>query len=268
MTGALLTRSVDPAERFEFGRNWQRYLQALDDARIEAAERSLVEFLGRPSLESCHFFDIGSGSGLFSLAARRLGARVTSLDYDPDSVACTAALRSRYYPDDPGWTVRQGSVLDRLLVDSLGPADIVYSWGVLHHTGAMWQAMANAMAAVDSGGSAFLAIYNDQGWISRYWALVKRLYNRAPVARAFLLALHAPIHVGLRWVWQRLRGRRPERGMALWHDLVDWVGGWPFEVASPDTVTAFARDRGFELVRLRTVGRRHGCNEFLFRRKT
>lgn len=267
MTANAPARTVDPAERFGFGRNWQRFLASVDDARIAAAERSLAEFLGVARLDGQRFLDIGSGSGLFSLAARRLGAHVDSVDFDPESVACARHLRQTHFPNDPDWTVQQGSVLDRELMSRLGPADIVYSWGVLHHTGALWEAFGNALAAAAPGGLVFVALYNDQGWISRYWTVVKRLYNRSAVARALLLALHAPVYVGLRWLWQRLRGRKPERGMNLWHDLVDWLGGWPFEVATPAAVTAFAAACGFDSVRTRTVGRRHGCNEFLFRRR-
>ncbi len=45
------------------------------------------------------FLDVGSGSGLFSLAAMRLGAdRVHSFDYDPQSVGCTKELKRRFPP--------------------------------------------------------------------------------------------------------------------------------------------------------------------------
>src|SRR5439155_2047567 len=133
------------------------------DARIAAAERSLEEMLGRGSLAHKRFLDIGSGSGLFSLAARRLGARrVHSFDYDPQSVACTRELRRRYLPDDPAWTIERGSILDERFAASLGSFDVVYSWGVLHHTGDMWRALELALSTVDDGGLIFVAIYNDQ----------------------------------------------------------------------------------------------------------
>src|SRR5579883_2089273 len=129
--------------RFAFGRNWQRFLNTLNQERITIAEQSLADYLQQKRLDGLSFLDIGSGSGLFSLAARRLGARVVSFDYDPHSVACTAELRCRYFPDDRDWLVLHGSVLDRDFLARLPPADIVYSWGVLHHTGAMATAFAN-----------------------------------------------------------------------------------------------------------------------------
>src|SRR3954471_13185049 len=144
---------VDRGERFEFGKNWQAFLDVLDDERIAEAERSLQQMLGVDSLSGRSFLDAGSGSGLFSLAARRLGADpVRSFDFDPSSVACTRELRRRFFPDDADWTVEEASVLDDDFVRSLGRWDVVYSWGVLHHTGAMWRALDLAQSAVGADG--------------------------------------------------------------------------------------------------------------------
>src|SRR5437868_5120896 len=138
------TTQVARGERFEFGENWRRFLEQLTAERIADAEQSLRNVLELPDLEGRTFLDIGSGSGLFSLAARRLGARVFSFDYDPQSVACSLELRRRYFDGDPDWRIEEGSALDRDYIASLGQFDIVYSWGVLHHTGAMWNALGNA----------------------------------------------------------------------------------------------------------------------------
>lgn len=267
---------VEQGQRFEFGANWAWFLDALTDKRIAEAEQSLAEMLGVKTLAGKSFLDIGSGSGLFSLAARRLGARVYSFDYDPKSVGCTQELRRRYFPDDSDWTVERGSALDAAYVGGLGKFDIVYSWGVLHHTGSMWEALANAVLPVkDDGGKLFLAIYNDQGTASRRWTSVKKLYNELPKPFRFLVVW--PSFWVLWWrrlakdllrlkPFQSLSDYGKERGMSAMHDLIDWVGGYPFEVATPEQIFDFYHARGFTLQRLRTCAGSLGCNEFVFTR--
>lgn len=259
---------ISAGKRFAFGANWSRFLAGLNDDRIRQAERSLCQMLEVQSLEGKSFLDVGSGSGLFSLAARRLGATVHSFDYDPESVACTDELKRRYFPDDPHWTVEEASALDDAHLAGLGRFDVVYSWGVLHHTGDMSRAFANVIPLVARDGHLFIAIYNDPGLATRYWSWVKRTYNRNAVARALLIAVHSPYLLGMRWMARALTGRLVlGRGMSLWHDMIDWLGGYPYEAAKPEAVFAFFRDRQFTLERLTTCGGRMGCNEFVFRRR-
>jgi 2-polyprenyl-6-hydroxyphenyl methylase/3-demethylubiquinone-9 3-methyltransferase len=265
------TVEVARGERFEFGENWRRFLKHLTPERIATAEQSLRTMLDVPDLEGRTLLDIGSGSGLFSLAARRLGARVFSFDYDPQSVACALELRRRYFDGDPDWRVEEGSALDREYIASLGQFDVVYSWGVLHHTGEMWKALENVSALVRPGGFLFIALYNNQGGPSRRWTAIKRAYNRFPLFRGTLLVLSFLRLHGTGLIRGLLRGRPfqifemdESRGMSLWRDLIDWVGGYPFEVADPGQVFEFFKKRGFHLTRLKTT---HGlgCNEFVFR---
>jgi 2-polyprenyl-6-hydroxyphenyl methylase/3-demethylubiquinone-9 3-methyltransferase len=261
-------RELAAGERFAFGENWARFLGSLTDSRVADAEDSVRVMLGVESLSGKSFLDVGSGSGLFSLAAHRLGARVVSFDYDPQSVACTNELRQKFSEAARPWEVKQGSVLDAAFVSSLGKFDVVYSWGVLHHTGSMWEALDNAMKTVAIGGQMFIALYNDQGSISRYWTWVKRVYNKHRWTRPFWIGLHGlyPVLPGV--LLKTLKGRKSPRGMSAWYDLIDWLGGFPFEVASPAQVHAFCRDRGFRLERERLVARKMGCNEFVFRRES
>ena len=261
--------------RFAFGRNWNDFLGVLTEERINASVQCLEAMLPREHIEGASFLDVGSGSGLSSLAASRLGAaRIHSFDYDPDSVACTEALRRRYAPASLPWTVEQGSALDADYLASLGKWDIVYSWGVLHHTGAMWPAIERVMQVVKPGGILFISIYNDQGKISDMWKAVKRLYNRGPLGRAAVLSVFIPYFAGRDLMSDVVRGKNPlaryrtyqrKRGMSIFYDWKDWLGGYPFEVATPDAIIDFCRPRGFLLEKLATDGSL-GCNEFVFRR--
>jgi 2-polyprenyl-6-hydroxyphenyl methylase/3-demethylubiquinone-9 3-methyltransferase len=263
--------------RFAFGRNWELFLQQLTEENIREAERSLVAMLGRGSLRGATFLDIGSGSGLTSLAAHRLGARVHSFDYDARCVACTAELRRRHSCGSPTWSVERGSVLDKSFMASLGTFEIVCSWGVLHHTGDMWQALENAMLPVATPGTLYIAIYNDQGRASQFWLLVKQTYNALPVPLRFLVAYPVAARLwGPRLMLDTLHGSplrtwrsygTTRRGMSPWRDVVDWAGGLPFEVATPEAVFAFCHQRGFALERLTTKGGGIGCNEYVFRRE-
>ena len=221
--------------------------------------------LGVPSLKSKRFLDVGCGSGLFSLAARRLGATVHSFDFDPSSVACTTELRSRYFPSDQDWHIEQGSVLDQSYVGSLGLFDVVYSWGVLHHTGALVQALDNVLIPLAPGGIVCLALYNDQGWISGYWSVVKRLFNTHVTLRYALIGTHLPYLVLLRATVRQMKGKHQlPRGMSLWYDMIDWLGGYPFEVCTPRKVMDFAERHELILRHSVLCGRRLGCNEFVF----
>ena len=268
---------VAAGQRFEFGKNWTAFLSVLDEGRIRIAEQSLQTLLQEETLTGQSFLDIGSGSGLFSLCARRLGARVHSLDYDPQSVACTRELKRRYFADDPAWTVEAGSVLDADYIGRLGAFDVVYSWGVLHHTGNMRTALAAVAERVRSpGGKLAIAIYNDQGAWSRRWLRIKKLYCANALGRALVTALGCTYFAAQGFKEDLLQGLNPfrryaeyraNRGMSIYHDWIDWLGGLPFEVAKPEVIFDFYMARGFRLAKLTTCGGSLGNNEFLFVRE-
>ena len=270
-------REVSSGNRFRFGRNWAHFLRRLNDARIVEAENNLKQFLGEGSLADKTFLDIGSGSGLSSLAARRLGATVLSFDFDTQSVACTEELRRRYRPGDGSWTIEQGSVLDQEYLACLGQFDIVYSWGVLHHTGSMWQAMENVKPLVKPGGRLFIAIYNDCGEVSRSWLRRKRRYNALPRPLRPLYAmcvwmpqefrsLFGYVRSGeLRTYIAELMSPTGNRGMSWMHDVIDWVGGYPYECASVDAITDFYRRDGFNPIKIR-ANSSYGCHQIVFGR--
>lgn len=250
--------------RFQFGRNWRRYIDTLTSERIAIAERSLREVCGSDTLAGSTFIDVGCGSGLFSLAARRMGARVVSFDYDSDSVACTRQLRARYAPhdtDDSGWKVMRGDVLDGPFVASLGQADVVYAFGVLHHTGALWTALDAAISLVKAGGILHVALYKDRGFHSRFWLRVKRAFNSSRWAAASVAAVFFPLMLAVKCLRSIERREnlftsyaKDNRGMHWFYDMIDWLGGYPFEVSAADDVIHFCRLRGLSAVSFESMG--------------
>jgi SAM-dependent methyltransferase len=265
-----------PADAFAFGKNWQLYVDRyLDPERVTIAAQSLGELI-EDGLAGRTFLDIGCGSGLFSLCAHEAGAEVVSLDVDPDSVAACRELRRRAGEPDT-WTVLEGSILDDELVEVLPSADVVYSWGVLHHTGDMWTAIEHAARPMRPDGLFALSIYNrstGRFLDSDRWLAIKRRYNHSgPATRRTLEAAHLG-----HWTWSQVAARKNpvrvarsykrNRGMALRTDLLDWLGGYPYEYATADEIVDFCRDRlGLEPVKVRANPPTGiGNNEFVFRR--
>ncbi len=266
---------ISSGQRFEFGKNWSSFLSVLNEERIKSAEASLRDMLGVEDLAGKTFMDIGSGSGLFSLAAMRLGAsKVRSIDYDPRSVACARELKRRYFPDSDSWIVEEGSVLDKEYMSKVGEWDILYSWGVLHHTGNMWKALENVAPLVKNGGKLFIAIYNWQPLMTPVWTKIKKTYVKGNsvvkfgmlvpfiatyVTWAFfydLLRLQSPL--------RRYREKKKRRGMTYFYDWIDWLGGYPYETAKPEEIFDFYHKKGFILERLVTRFGNSGINEFVF----
>jgi 2-polyprenyl-6-hydroxyphenyl methylase/3-demethylubiquinone-9 3-methyltransferase len=263
---------------FGFGNNWLKFAANLSDEQIVEAQKSLQKLLGRADLSGLTFLDIGCGSGLSSLVARRLGTRVRSFDFDPDSVACTKGLREKYFPGDEDWTVERGSILDAVYTQRLGTFDIVYSWGVLHHTGAMWTALQRAASMVAPGGVLAVALYRKTP-LCGVWRIEKRFYAGAPgmVQAVMRGAYKAAYLTGILATGRNpsayVRGYKSARGMNWHRDVHDWLGGYPYESASPAEVKAHLAQLGFGIVRSfeRPAGIGlfgTGCDEFVCQRQS
>ena len=269
---STFAQEVEKGQRFEFGSNWKAFLSTLNDDRIKIAENSLREMLEVDNLKGKKFLDIGSGSGLFSLAARRLGATVYSFDYDPLSVACTQELHKKFFPDDHEWIIEQGSVLDKGFLSSLDNFDVFYSWGVLHHTGNMWEALENIASLVKKNNILFIAIYNDQGRKSKFWWKIKRIYCSSNIGKIFVCSIFIP-YFFLKTVAASILKKenlfsmyKKSRGMSIVHDWFDWLGGFPYEVAKVEDIFQFYKTRGFKLRNLKTT-LSLGNNQFVFIRE-
>jgi len=255
----------EPALAFDFGSNWQDYsLRKLDAARLQIAQESLTSLLDLPSLEGRRFLDVGCGSGIFTYGAASLGAEsALGLDVNPLCIQVSEAnSASQPLPKPPRFI--QASALDPAALAPLGQFDIVYAWGSLHHSGAMYEAITNVARLVAPNGLYVLAIYN-RHVTSRAWRFIKWLYNRAPrpLQKGMIGLFGALIYVAKALVTRR-NPLEKERGMDFWVDVVDWVGGYPYEYASRAEMEAFMQSLGFRLQKYLPPTTPTGCNEFVF----
>jgi 2-polyprenyl-3-methyl-5-hydroxy-6-metoxy-1,4-benzoquinol methylase len=262
--------------QFDFGENWFNYSkQALTPERIDQAKADLSIITKGIDIHNMRFLDIGFGQGLTLLNAAIMGAKVTGFDINPKCVQALELTRSLMTDmQDVEVKIVVGSILDEDVVsqvrqvggDDTGKFDIVHSWGVLHHTGNMKQAINIAASLVNSNGYLILAIYN-RHWSSPIWHFIKRTYCSSPkiIQRMAVWGMYPVI-----WVAKLLvTGRNPfrqQRGMDFFYNVVDWVGGYPYECASVVEVHALMEPLGFQKIRVITTEVPTGCNEFVYRR--
>ncbi len=261
-------------DRFEFGKNWESFSFLIDEEAVRKAEDRMALFLGNRDLSGRTFLDVGCGSGLHALVALRFGAKeVVAIDVDPDSVSTAGTVLERNWPGT-NKTVRQVSVFD-LEKERFGEFDIVYSWGVLHHTGDMNRAIETAAKHVKPGGLFAVALYGKTPYCN-LWKRIKRWYVNASPAQQ---ARAERTYIRLFGFYLLLRGKRlsthiaaykRKRGMDFPHDVRDWIGGYPYESIAPRELAQLLTPLGFDLIR-QNVRKRSGLfgsgnDEYLFRR--
>jgi 2-polyprenyl-6-hydroxyphenyl methylase/3-demethylubiquinone-9 3-methyltransferase len=275
MKTELYENTYTDTAHFCFGKNWQNFILSLDEKRIEKAKESLIKFLGGPNkIKDKTFVDIGCGSGLFSLAACLLGAqKVISIDVDEFSIACASHLKKEK-GSSLNWEILQGSALDESFIKSLGKFDIVYSWGVLHHTGNMYKALKNVTTLLKPDSILYLALYNENKHrftegTSKFWYKIKKFYNKsgALMKKVILYFYMSYFILGLMLAWKNpvkyIKNYQSARGMNWHNDILDWIGGYPYEYASVAKIIYFFRNLGFSCKKY-IAARSIGCNEFLF----
>ena len=253
---------------FKFGQNWQTYsLNALDESKLEQAKQALASLIDQQDLHGKTFIDIGCGAGLNSISAAMFGAdHIYALDIDPQCIAVTTKNVERFLP--PGQagsiTAEQLSVLDSAAMNHIPQAEIVYSWGVLHHTGHMIDAIQKAAALVTPGGLFVIAIYNKH-ITSRVWHTIKAIYNRVPslVQRVMYYLFYGVIFVA-KFAATRRNPLHKERGMSFGYDVIDWIGGYPYEYASIEEIVTLVSKLGFTAKKVVPAEVGTGCNEFVF----
>ncbi len=261
---------------FSFGKNWERFIKEYySPERLLEAKKSLARFLGTTTLKNKIFIDVGCGTGMFSLAAFEMGAKeIISVDVDPSSIRCAHFLReSRDNPDN--WTIKRGSLLDESFLQELKKGDVVYSWGVLHHTGNMKLALDNVTSLVKSKGLLYIAIYNKKEGVlgSHFWLSIKKIYNKSPgvirwcMENGLISAFIFKSLLTFKNPFSHIFGyKKKYRGMSYRRDISDWLGGYPYEFASPRQLFLFYKKRGFSLENMTTYNTIE-CNEFLFKKQ-
>jgi 2-polyprenyl-6-hydroxyphenyl methylase/3-demethylubiquinone-9 3-methyltransferase len=256
---------------FDFGNNWAAYsADILNPLRVEEAVLSLRKLLGSQSLEGKSFLDVGCGSGLFSIAASFLGAdKVVAFDLNLKSVQVSKENYARFVTKSVHSSTQfiQGDILDLSFMKQLGDFDIVYSWGVLHHTGQMWKAIRNTAGCVKDVGTLVIAIYN-RHWSSFFWKVVKIMYNQSPQFVCDILNyLCGGVMFISRWIVTGTNPLNQPRGMDFWYNVIDWLGGYPYEYATPTEIQRFVENLGYKTIKINPPPTQTGCNEYVFLKK-
>lgn len=272
----MVSEALEKADHsFSFGKNWENYATTLSEDKIQQAKDDLQGLLAPTSLEDKTFIDIGCGSGVHSVAAIQLGVKsLRAIDVDADSVRTTKATLAKY-AQEASCEVEEQSIFD---VSPDVKYDIVYSWGVLHHTGNMWKAIQHASELVKSNGYLAIAIYKKSP-LCGLWRIEKNFYSRLPpilqlpitclFATFFLLGILVSGRNPVAYV----RNYEVLRGMNFWHDIIDWLGGYPYESATPHEIQRRMRQKGFQFIKETNAEAPRafglfgcGCGEYLFRK--
>jgi hypothetical protein len=257
--------------QFDFGKNWEKFSKtALNEHKVKQARDDFVGLFKDIELKNKSFIDIGFGQGLSLLTATALGAVTTGIDINPLSEGILRK-NAKYFPevDVSKIKIYTGSVLDTSLLENITHSgknefDVVHSWGVLHHTGNLYKSIQLTCNMVQKQGYYIIAIYNKH-WSSRIWLWIKWFYNYSPVfLKKFFIYFCYPVIWVAKFLVTGKNPKKQQRGMDFFYDIIDWVGGYPYEYASKEQIKKFVESQGFKLLREIPAKVPTGCNEFVF----
>tara|TARA_Y100001978_G_scaffold159054_1_gene144831 strand:- start:6950 stop:7783 length:834 start_codon:yes stop_codon:yes gene_type:complete len=272
-------KEITKGKRYKFGNNWKEFIEKnLNDISINQAIISTKKVLeeSQIDLKNKTVIDIGSGSGLFSLVALELGAKfVLSFDYDPDSVNCTKKLLSIRKFDNRRYKCLEGSILNDSFISTLGQFDLVYSWGVLHHTGKIYKALENSSKLVKKDGLIFISLYQ-KTILDFFWVIEKKIFNLSSklvqlyIFKTYIFIIKLAYFLKGKSLKKVIKNYSSNRGMNFYNDAYDWLGGYPYQGIDTKECIKFYSNLGFENILLKKRSKffsfSSGCNEFIFKK--
>ena len=262
---------------FDFGENWKNYsYNAISKQKIKEAKKDFKKLFNKIDLKGKTFIDIGFGQGLSLLIAQQLEAKPVGCEINRRCLRALLINQKKFFKKAEKIPVVIGSILDQKTIQKLKKINlkkkdskfqIVHSWGVLHHSGKMWKAINNAVSLVTENGYLAISIYNKH-WSSPFWHKVKYFYNISPrlIRRLLIFIFYWIIFIG-KFI---ITGEDPfklKRGMDYYFNIIDWVGGYPYEYASIKEVKKYIELKGFRTIKVIPAQMPTGCNEFVFIKK-
>lgn len=236
-------------EHFQFGKNWNNFSNSISKNNINNSLKSIQNLISKKDIENKSILDIGCGSGLSLLSFLKLGAKsVCGVDIDPMSVKTAKSVIEKYY-NNKNWSVEEKSIFD-INLKTYPKFDLVYSWGVLHHTGDMWRSIDIASSLLKKNGVIFLALYQKTK-LCKFWELEKRFYVNSPkIIQKIIRTLFKTLYISGLIVSKKnpkvfFQNYKEKRGMEWHYDIHDWLGGYPYESIKRRDLEIFLNKKGF-----------------------